>query len=151
HADGLAGRPCVRGEGALDGGRGGHGVRRPLEGDEEPVAGRVHLGAAVGGQRLADDPVVRREGVGVGGPEPLEQLRRALDVAEEEGDGAGGERGHGSPRSAGTINDRARAWASPSEYLTQAPLQLVADRREVVAVGERDEEDAVAGPADRER
>ena len=59
------------------------------EGDEEGVALRVDLDAAVGGERLAKHPPVFGESVCVGVAELLQELRRALDVGEQEGDRAG--------------------------------------------------------------
>ena len=72
---------------------GSHGrVARTSEREEERVTLCVDLDAAVGAERLAHDPPVVGNQGGVGVPEPLEQLRRALDVAEHERDRSGGER-----------------------------------------------------------
>ena len=63
------------------------GARR--EGEEEGVALRVDLDPALGGARLADHAAVLGERLRVRlGAELVQQLRRALDVGEEEGDGA---------------------------------------------------------------
>ena len=75
--------------------RGGRRERpgRRREGEEEGVALRVDLDAAVASARLADDAAVLGERLRVGlGAELVQQPRRALDVGEEEGDGAGGGR-----------------------------------------------------------
>ncbi len=57
---------------------------------EEGVALRVHLDAAVSAERLPQHAPVFDQGLVVRlGPELVQQLRRALDVREEERDGAG--------------------------------------------------------------
>jgi hypothetical protein len=73
------------------------GLRRRRErigstrkGDEEGVPLRVDFNAAVGGERLAQQPSVLGESVGVGVAELVKQPRRPLDVREQEGDGAAG-------------------------------------------------------------
>jgi len=63
-------------------------VSRPREGDEEGVALSVDLDAAAPLERLAQRPSVIGERIRVGVAQLVEQLRRALDVGEEEGDGA---------------------------------------------------------------
>ena len=69
--------------------------RRRGEGEEERVALRVHLDAAVGGEGLAEHATVLGERLRVRlRPELVQQLRRALDVREEERDRAGGEVTH---------------------------------------------------------
>jgi hypothetical protein len=67
------------------------GCRR--EGDEEGVALRIHLDAPVPLAGRAQDAAVLGQQVGVALAVLLQQPRRALDVGEEEGDGAGGELG----------------------------------------------------------
>ena len=71
------------------------GRRRSLGGrerDEERVALGVDLDAAVSGERIAQHAAVLGERLGVRvRPERVQQPRRALDVGEEEGDGAGRE------------------------------------------------------------
>ena len=65
------------------------------EGDEERVALRVDLGAAVLRGRFANDPPVLGERVGVPrGAELVQQPRRAFDVGEEERDRSLGKRAH---------------------------------------------------------
>ena len=67
--------------------RGRRRSSRCRERDEERVALRVDLDAAVRGRRLAHDAPVLRERVGVARrPELVQQARRALDVGEEERD-----------------------------------------------------------------
>ncbi len=75
----------------------GERSRRRGKGEEERVALRVHLDPTFDGARLADHAAVLGQRLGVRlGPELVQQLRRALDVREEEGDGAGGKVGtHG--------------------------------------------------------
>ena len=65
--------------------------RRRGKGEEERVALRVHLDSTLPSAGLADHAAVLGEGDCVRvGPELVQQLRRALNVGEEEGDGAGG-------------------------------------------------------------
>ncbi len=80
--------PVVRRERALTvRGRGGR-VARAGEDVEEGVALRVDLLAAVRGERLAEEALVRLEHAAVAVAQLFQQLRRSLDVGEEEGDGA---------------------------------------------------------------
>jgi hypothetical protein len=59
------------------------------ERDEERIALRIDLDAAVRAERLAQNEPVRVECIRVPfRPELVEQSRRALDVPEEKGDGA---------------------------------------------------------------
>src|SRR4029079_19057670 len=56
---------------------------------EESVALRINLDSPLGGTRLADQMTVLGERVCVHlGSERMSQERRALDIGEEEGDGA---------------------------------------------------------------
>jgi hypothetical protein len=71
-------------------------ILRPGERDEEGVALRVDLDPTMPGEGLAQDLPMLSERVCIGIAELVEQLRRALDVGEEEGDGAGGELAHPS-------------------------------------------------------
>jgi hypothetical protein len=66
-------------------------VTRAREGDEERVALGVDLDAAVSLERGAERAPVLAQRLGVSVAELVEQLRRAFDVGEEEGDRAGGE------------------------------------------------------------
>ena len=73
--------------------RGRDGIWRRGEGDEEGVALRVDLDAAVALERLAQHTPVFGQRLGVAlGPKLVQQLRRTLDVGEEKRDGAGRER-----------------------------------------------------------
>jgi hypothetical protein len=73
---------------------GGERPRGGRKGEEEGVALRVDLHPALSSAGLADDPAVLGERLGVTLlPELVEEPRRALDVGEAEGDGAGGEVG----------------------------------------------------------
>ena len=72
------------------GGRDGAGSRR--EDEEKCVALRVHFDAALLSTGLPDRPAMLRQGLGVCvRAELVEQLRRSLDVGEEERDRAGRE------------------------------------------------------------
>ena len=94
HADVHPLRPRVRRVRALRLDRGRDRVARAREGEEERVALRVDLDAAAVAERLAHEPPVVGEHVAVPVAEPLHQRGGALDVAEDEGDGAGRERRH---------------------------------------------------------
>ena len=67
---------------------------------EERVALRVDLDPAVLVDRLADDAMVLGQDVRVIVAELMEQLRRALDVGEEEGDGSGRQLSNSRPSEA---------------------------------------------------
>ena len=70
-------------------------TRRGREHEEEGIPLRVHLNAALGRARLPYQPAVLRERVGIAvGAKRVQQPRRALDVGEEERDGAGREVTH---------------------------------------------------------
>ena len=63
---------------------------------EEPVALSVHLPAVVGGERLAQDPLVLGEHLSVASAAELAQeIRGALDIGEEKSDGACRQLAHG--------------------------------------------------------
>jgi hypothetical protein len=69
--------------------------RRRRESDEERVALRVDLDAAVARERVAQDVTVLRELLAVPlGAELVQKSRRALDVREEKGHGAARQLGH---------------------------------------------------------
>jgi hypothetical protein len=76
----LSGEVALRGDGS------GDGVLRSRERDEERVALGIDLMAAVGGEGLAQDPLMLRENIAVPRPERLEERGRPLDVGEEKGD-----------------------------------------------------------------
>jgi hypothetical protein len=89
HPDRRTCRPVRLGQGTLRRRGGPDRIARLLERCEERVALTVDLDPARVGKRVPEDRVVRRERLAV----PLvaelaEQLGRALDVGEEEGDGA---------------------------------------------------------------
>ena len=65
-------------------GRGGERVRRAREGDDERVALRIHLDAAVPRESVAQHHPVLAQELGVALPVLAQQPRRALDVREEE-------------------------------------------------------------------
>ena len=65
---------------------------RCRECEEEGVALRVDLDTTLGGTRLPDDTPMLCQRLRVRlGAELVQQLRRPLDVGEEEGDGSGGQ------------------------------------------------------------
>ena len=77
--------------------RGRQRTRRGRERDEERIALRVDLDAAVPRERVAQDASMLGERLRVLRlAELVQQPRRALDVGEEEGDGAGRELAHPS-------------------------------------------------------
>ena len=63
-------------------------VARRREDEVESVAGRSALERTVSRERLADQPMVVRQRLGITVAERLEQARRALDVGEHQGDGS---------------------------------------------------------------
>src|SRR5215471_19119917 len=108
-------RPFVVAEGALGVDGGGHRVARPREREEERVALRVDLRPAARAEHLADEATV------VAGHAPvalvaelLQEAGRALDVGEDERDGAVGELRH---RAYATAMNRLAQETSP--YLLQ--------------------------------
>ena len=66
----------------LDGGQ--QGVQRRVEDVEEGIADGPDLDAAAGAEGAADQPIVLIQHLREARPEPLDQLGRALDVAEED-------------------------------------------------------------------
>ena len=81
--------PVVLGERPLAGDRGRDGVARVREREEEAVSLHLHLDAVVRREGLAQQCPVRRQRAHVRlAAELLQHARRALDVREEEGDGA---------------------------------------------------------------
>ena len=67
---------------------GGDRVARPRERDEERVALGVDLATVVLVERRAQHALVLAKHLGVAAPQPRQQPRRTLDVAEQERDGA---------------------------------------------------------------
>jgi hypothetical protein len=86
HLDSLG--PGVRSKRALGGRRRVDSILRPAKGDEERVTLAVDLLATVRGEGGAQELLVIGEHLPVTLAQPLEQPRRALDVREQEGDGA---------------------------------------------------------------
>ena len=74
--------------------RGGQRITRARERNEERVALRVDLDPVVRGERCTKRAAMLAERVGVAVTELVQQLRRALDVGEEEGDGSAGKLAH---------------------------------------------------------
>ena len=94
-ADIGAARPRVLAERPLRLDRGRHGAADGGEREEQPVPGGIDPLAVVCLGRRADDPVVVGEERGVGVAELLQEPGRALDVGEQERDGAARQRdGH---------------------------------------------------------
>jgi hypothetical protein len=75
---------------------GGRGIARAGEDVEECVALRVDFLAATRGEGFAEESLVLGEHAAAAVAELLEQPRRALDVGEEERDGAPRPLGHGT-------------------------------------------------------
>src|SRR5437870_13344199 len=76
-------------QGALALNRRRHRVGSAAESDEEGVALRVDLLATMRGEHLPEQSLLVGQQLAVGlAAQPLEQPRRALDVREQEGDGA---------------------------------------------------------------
>ena len=69
-------------------------VRRAGERDEERVALRVHLDAAVPGERVPQHTPVLAQQLDVALSVLVQQPRRAFDVREQERDGAGWKLAH---------------------------------------------------------
>src|SRR5262249_13784407 len=85
----FAFRPLVVVQRTLRVDRGRHGVARPREREEERGALGVDLGAAARAEGLAHEvPVVARDAPVALVPELLQEPGRALDVGEDERDGA---------------------------------------------------------------
>ena len=61
-------------------------IARAREDEEERVSLSVHLDAVGRCEGFAHDPSVRAQELRVCLAEPLEELRRVLDVGEDEGD-----------------------------------------------------------------
>lgn len=64
------------------------------EDEEERVALRVDLDPVAGREGVTDDSPVRGQHLAVVVAEALEELRRVLDVREDEGDRSAGKLGH---------------------------------------------------------
>lgn len=94
HADGNrnVARPGIVGRRTLSADAGRDRIGRAGEGDEEGIALRIHLRAAALGERSAKQTAMRSEHLPIALLQPLYQLRRAVDVGEEERDGSGGQR-----------------------------------------------------------
>ncbi len=88
-------RPGVCGESPLGVDACHQRFSRRRERHEQPVAGGVDAGAAVGAEHLVHDRVVVRQQRGVGVAELLEQASGAVDISEEKADRAGARRTHG--------------------------------------------------------
>ena len=114
HANGLSLRPGRGHMRALHLDSGGDRVAGAREDEEERVALRVDLDALACGERVANDPAMRRQNLGVPVAEALEKLRRALDVREDEGDRSLRQLGHG------TMVIPYQSAGRTTEYLAQA-------------------------------
>src|ERR1700694_2743086 len=115
YAHGAALRPFMRVQGCQDGRRARAGLERAAEHDEEGITLGAELVATVGGERLALDRVMRQEDFRITLAELLDEARGPLDVAEEEGPGAGRQRAHaGDAARLKTGSRRARSSARES-------------------------------------
>ena len=94
HPNGDIGRPLGSGMCPLGVHRSREGVPRTREDEEERVSLRVHLDTVASRKRVTDDPPVAGEHFAVVVTEPFKELRRVLDVREDERDGACRQVGH---------------------------------------------------------
>jgi hypothetical protein len=92
--DGSIGRPLVRGEGALDVGGRGHGVRGQAEDGEECIALVQDFNPVVVADGPAHDLVMRSKHVGPAIPQPTSKVGRPLDIGEKKCDCPGGKFRH---------------------------------------------------------
>ena len=137
HSDCTSVRPALGRQVALsvDGGRDGVGSR--AEGDEERIALRVHHPPVVGGEGTTQQPLVLGEHLRVAvAAQLMEQLGRALDVREQEGDGPA--RNPRRPLVGGRARERGivledRA-LEPVELLARLDAELVDQQPPPVAV-----------------
>jgi hypothetical protein len=83
--------PVVLGESTLTCDCCCHSFVGPAEGDDEAIALRANLAPAVLPEGRAEQPVVLREQITVPIAQPDHQPSRALDVAEQQRDGATGQ------------------------------------------------------------
>ncbi len=120
--DGAALRPVVSGVGALHLHRGLDRVAGAREGEEERVPLRVDLDAAALGERVAHQPTVVGEDAVVAVTELLQERRRALDVAEDERDGAAREGSH-APSMQSAWQARGCEQARPGDQPLPAPAR----------------------------
>jgi hypothetical protein len=88
----LALGPGVGVEAALRVDCGGNRIAGSREREEEAVSLRVDLSSVAGDECLANDPPVLAGHLGVAVAQLLQQLGRAFDVREDEGDGPGRKR-----------------------------------------------------------
>src|SRR5262245_60167619 len=88
NADLVSLGPLLRSERTLRIGRGRHRLACRLKGDEEGVALAFEDVAAVALESPAQECAMQRQLLGIPVPQPPEQTRRALDVSEQERDGA---------------------------------------------------------------
>ncbi len=90
--------PLVPRQRALDRDGSRHGIGRAPKRSEERIALRVNLVAAVLGESLTNEPLLLAQNLAVAlATQPLEELRRALDVGEQKRDGATTTLRHVSP------------------------------------------------------
>jgi hypothetical protein len=86
--DQRTGGPVMARQGPLDLKRAPHRLLRARERHEKRIPLGVHLMAALGGDRGADQPLVLGQNLRVALPQRLDQPRRTLDVGEQERDRA---------------------------------------------------------------
>jgi hypothetical protein len=94
HTNGDTGRPLGGGMCPLGVDRSRESVPRTREDEEERVSLCIHLDTVASRKRVTDDPPVAGEHLAVVVAQPFQELRRVLDVGEDERDGACGQVGH---------------------------------------------------------
>ena len=120
HSNGRVVRPRLDGMRALSLDGRGHGVTGSREDEEERVSLGVHLDALRGRERLAHDPSVRAQDLGVPVAEALQELGRLLDVGEREGDGSLWQFRHGTivrPRPHAARRRQHSLWHDPRRWI----------------------------------
>ena len=122
------------------------------EGDEDGIALRIDLDAAVGTARLTQDAAMFRECAGIGiGAQRLKQPGGTLHVGEQEGDGSGGQVApHGRHHAPGWLPRG--PGPGPPTIRRAEELGLLADQRHDSAVGRNGDREGgadIAGPGPR--
>ena len=118
----------ARREAGLDLLRCRHCIRGTGERAEERVALGVDLDTAMLSESAAHELAVLGECVRVRVSQLVEQLRRAFDVAEEKGDGAGRQVGHCYIRSIVFVASRSSAWTASSRCSSFVSSSFVCER-----------------------
>jgi hypothetical protein len=90
YADHSACRPGILSQGVLRSGGGGKRIAGACKDDEERIALRIHLAAAVRLHRGTQDPSVLSKHLSILWAQLLQQPSGAFYIGEEKGDRAGG-------------------------------------------------------------